>query len=351
LATASVVGTSRAKTEKARTVLDKADESTRQEVLNGNMSINKAYQETREKEKAGAEAAKEAAADDLVMAPPQGRIILPTLPPLADRGLYIPTPEDVDEIRAASKATFNSQSGNDNIEWARWSWNPVTGCLHNCPYCYARDIATRFTNGYPQGFSPTFLPERLGGPRNTKRPPLKPNASEVDRMGWRNVFVCSMADLWGKWVPSEVIRYILREAHEQAQWTYLYLTKFPARYEEFATEFPANTWVGTSVDNQNAVDRAEKAFRKLKAAGYAGVSWLSCEPLLEPLKFASLEMFDWIVIGGASASTQTPKFIPHFEWVADLYRQAREAGCSVYMKTNMGVDDNMRVREYPEIAQ
>ena len=25
-----------------------------------------------------------------------------------------------------------------NIEWCGKSWNPVTGCLHNCDYCYAR---------------------------------------------------------------------------------------------------------------------------------------------------------------------------------------------------------------------
>jgi hypothetical protein len=63
-------------------------------------------------------------------------------------------------------ATFNQV--NDNIGWARWSWNPVTGCLHNCDYCYARDIAERF---YPQKFEPTFFPERLDAPANTKLPP------------------------------------------------------------------------------------------------------------------------------------------------------------------------------------
>lgn len=24
------------------------------------------------------------------------------------------------------------------IDWATASWNPVTGCLHDCEYCYAR---------------------------------------------------------------------------------------------------------------------------------------------------------------------------------------------------------------------
>lgn len=26
------------------------------------------------------------------------------------------------------------------IDWAESSWNPVTGCLHGCEYCYARGI-------------------------------------------------------------------------------------------------------------------------------------------------------------------------------------------------------------------
>jgi hypothetical protein len=68
-------------------------------------------------------------------------------------------------IQAYSAHQFNKQDS-DNIEWARWSWNPVTGCLHDCPYCYARDIADRF---YPQGFTPTLHPDRLSNPRNAHR--------------------------------------------------------------------------------------------------------------------------------------------------------------------------------------
>ena len=30
------------------------------------------------------------------------------------------------------------------IDWCDSTWNPVTGCLHDCPYCYARRIAERF---------------------------------------------------------------------------------------------------------------------------------------------------------------------------------------------------------------
>ena len=30
------------------------------------------------------------------------------------------------------------------IEWCTHTWNPVTGCLHGCPYCYARRFTDRF---------------------------------------------------------------------------------------------------------------------------------------------------------------------------------------------------------------
>src|SRR5262245_38354853 len=58
---------------------------------------------------------------------------------------------------------FNEQDS-DKIEWALWSWNPVSGCLHNCPYCYARDRANRF---YVQKFVPSLYPDRLSAPQNT----------------------------------------------------------------------------------------------------------------------------------------------------------------------------------------
>ena len=30
------------------------------------------------------------------------------------------------------------------IEWCDMTWNPVTGCLHGCEYCYAKKVAHRF---------------------------------------------------------------------------------------------------------------------------------------------------------------------------------------------------------------
>lgn len=233
-------------------------------------------------------------------------------------------------LKATGPAQMNKQK-NSNIEWAQWSWNPVTGCRHNCSYCYARDIAARF---YPQGFEPSFLPSRLSMPRNTPVP-----ASAAQDIGYKNVFTCSMADLFGRWVPREWIEAVLQVVADNPQWNFLFLTKFPIRLAEF--DFPANAWLGTTVDAQARVANAERAFSKVRG----GVKWLSCEPLLEPLRFTSLDMFDWVVIGGASGSTQTPEFRPPRAWVESLEAQARRAGCKVYEKTNL----LERIREYPGV--
>ncbi len=232
-----------------------------------------------------------------------------------------------------SDQKFNKQE-NDSIEWAQWSWNPITGCKHDCPYCYARDIANRF---FPQKFEASIYPGRFSAPQNTK----VPDAAASDT-AFKNVFTGSMADVFGRWVPEEWIRRVLSSAEQAEDWNFLFLTKFPQRIHEFG-ELPKNAWMGTTVDCQDRVANAEKAFAKMGG----GIKWLSIEPMLTPIKFKKLDSFDWVVIGGSSPSTATPKWVPHYEWLHDLHQQARDAGCAIYHKTNLGLDNDMRIKEFP----
>ena len=246
-------------------------------------------------------------------------------------------------------AKFNDQQDNENIEWALWSWNPVTGCKHDCPYCYARDIAERF---YPQKFEPSLWPGRLSCPKNTSVPAERVAEAEasgdldgrVKAIGLRNVFVCSMADLFGRWVPSEWIEAVLEQVRAAPQWTFLFLTKFPIRMAEF--EFPDNTWVGTTVDCQARVANAERAFRKVQC----GVKWLSLEPLIEPLRFTDLGAFDWVVIGGSSRSSRTPEWMPPRQWVQSIEAEVWQTGGKVYEKSNLFPSGGWpRIRQYPGV--
>ena len=230
-----------------------------------------------------------------------------------------------------TKAAFNPV--NENIGWAGWSWNPVTGCKHDCPYCYARPISESLERqgieGYEEGFEPAFHKRRLLAPINTTFP-----ADDADDRE-RRVFVCSMADMFGRWVPQDWISQVFDAAHAAPHWEYLWLTKFPNRYKKLT--FPPNSWAGTSVDTQKRVTTAMQSMEQVDAK----IRWLSCEPLLERLHFDDLSMFNLVVIGAQTAIGPTHKFpaqpaiAPDFDWVMDLVAQARRDGVPVYLKENL----------------
>lgn len=253
------------------------------------------------------------------------------------------TGDEVKYPQPQAKATFNDSKGS-GISWAGWSWNPVTGCLHGCNYCYAREIATneRYQSAYPVGFTPLFHHERLDAPANTVIP-----AARRDDPAYQRVFVCSMADLYGRWVPDEWIEKVHASMCANPAWQYITLTKFPARY--VGLQMPPGAWVGTSVDEQKRVRIAEDAFRKIDGVA---VKWLSLEPLKEPLEFTDLSVFDWVVIGAQTETRQpdgvVPAFAPPFEWVARIVVQALDAGCRVHLKPNLRSAPGMQwLDQYP----
>jgi protein gp37/ParB-like chromosome segregation protein Spo0J len=303
----AAVGVGHTAIEEAKKVSD-ASPSLAAQVAAGTVSLKEAYKQVRSKP----DAEKPAVKSDPVMLKlktHEGKTVLYKQP--------------------LSKPTFNKT--NEQVSWASWTWNPVTGCLHGCKYCYARELAMRasYKEAYPVGFTPLFHHERLSAPANT---PVPKEAATDERQ--RRVFVCSMADLYGKWVPQDWIDAVHAVATSNPQWDYLMLTKFPRRYVGLA--LPQTAWIGTSVDEQKRVRIAEEAFRQVKDVR---VKWLSLEPLLAPLQFSDLSMFDWIVIGSQTATDQpdgyVPEFAPPFEWVARIVAQAREAGCRVYLKPNL----------------
>lgn len=157
-----------------------------------------------------------------------------------------------------------------NIEWTDYTWNPLTGCLHGCPYCYARLVAEtpRTGHAFPNGFAPTERLERLSQPSEVK--------------GGAAVFVGSMTDMLGKWWTSEQIQKVIDVCKENPQHTFLWLTKNPARYQDF--KWPFNCCLGATVTNQeDAVERVPIML------DIANISFLSIEPILGPIDLSSID--------------------------------------------------------------
>jgi protein gp37/ParB-like chromosome segregation protein Spo0J len=217
----------------------------------------------------------------------------------------------------------------DGIEFAKWTWDPITGCKHNCDYCNASDMANSL---FPQKFAPSFYPGRLKCAEKTK----VPVQSKTD-ITYKNVLTCWIGDLFGGWVPDELIQLILDAVQNARSWNFLFLTKFPERLLKF--NFPRNSWVGATVDRQSRVSTAEKVFKKINTE----VTWLSCEPMFEDLTFQRLDLFQWVVIGGSNKSTNTQEFKPPRAWVQHMWDQAKKAKSKIYEKPNL----LERSREYP----
>lgn len=271
------------------------------------------------------------------------------------------------------------------ISWADATWNPVTGCLHGCEYCYARKIAERFggasethnneccnecqwitegtgeihslnepifdfDNGrnapFPFDFDPTFHRYKLDEPQRWKKP--------------RNIFVCSMADLFGDWVPDEWIDDVIKATQRALQHRYLFLTKNPERYGEWLERFETcsidgldeveNCWFGASASNNAELERANRS----KA------QWVSIEPIRErietdedqfiefnPYTGAQRKRWAWVVIGAETGNSKN-KVAPKREWIDDIATACADYGTPVFMKESLRelMGDDFR-QEFP----
>jgi len=204
------------------------------------------------------------------------------------------------------------------IEWTDKSWNPVTGCKHECEYCYAKAISHRFKRSW----EPEFHESRI-------RQPLKESKS-------KKIFVCSMADLFGEWVPKEWIERVLHICELSKQHTFQFLTKNPERLLEF--EFPRNCWIGCSATDQKMYDRAMNVLDKINDH----ITFLSCEPLLEQVKMNNSNL-DWLIIGACSYPRASQ---PEKEWVLDMMNFADINKIPVFLKPNLKVVPADR-KEFP----
>lgn len=248
------------------------------------------------------------------------------------------------------------------IEWADYTWNPITGCLHGCEYCYAHGIAQRLGNRYmpygngvnvlnepfdgergvdpyPYGFEPTFHKYRLDEPQKVKKP--------------SKIFVASMGDLFGDWVPDEWIEEVFKACKKAPQHTYMFLTKNPKRYYAFRDKCPKNFWLGASAVNQadeKVLFNGDGSFIVTKAHCIADTmafmpnSFLSIEPLLNDVAMdVDFDFINWVIVGAQTGPGAVP---PKPEWVQNIIDQCRYVGVPVFLKNNLNWPE--KIQEWPE---
>lgn len=163
----------------------------------------------------------------------------------------------------------------------------------------------------------------------------------------RNIFVCSMSDLFGAWVPEEWILEVIEACAKAPQHRYMFLTKNPARYVDlFSREkLPVqdNMWYGTSTPTP---------YHEFFFAGSAN-TFVSIEPILEPFT----DLYDdgiqpvtkckWIIVGAETGSRKN-KVVPEKKWISELVNASNMTNTPLFMKDSLrSIMGNDFIQQFP----
>jgi protein gp37 len=274
------------------------------------------------------------------------------------------------------------------IEWADFTFNPWMGCVKvsaECANCYAeRDFDHRYQKVKWGGFASGGT-RKITSDENWKKP-RKWNAT-AGLTGVRpRVFCASLADVFEDWqgpilnnkgeqlflfpcgtidigpddadcgetdchplTMDDVRIRLFRLIDSTPNLDWLLLTKrpenilrmwpayFPGGYIAEAgsmnQEGPRpNVWLGTSVGNQESANK--RIPELLKCRELSPVLFLSCEPLLGPVRLNFTDMgdvddVDWVIAGGESGPNARPS---HPDWFRSLRDQCSYAGVPFLFK-------------------
>ena len=236
---------------------------------------------------------------------------------------------------------------NSKIGWTDTSWNPVVGCTKvsaGCKHCYAERMSARLAamarsdrrKGRKPGRKANYewVVDDIG--RWNGRVELVPEALD-DPYRWRKprtVFVNSMSDLFHEDVPLDFILRVFEVMRDNPRHKFQILTKRPERIAEnlpgdySAAAYP-NVWIGTSVEDQKTAD--ERLGRLVYGAARDRM-FVSCEPLLGPIKLMRWLIFvSWVIVGGESG----PRFRPmNPHWATAIRDECKLAGVAFFFKQN-----------------
>ncbi len=213
--------------------------------------------------------------------------------------------------------------------------------------CYAKTIAEGLAqSSYPNGFEHHYWREHmLDDPIKLKTP--------------GKIFVGSMADLFGHWVPEAQIWRVI-DVMRDADWhTFQTLSKYPVRLPDF-NPFPPNVWVGVSVPaghsmSEKGAARALMSYLKRMSRIQASVRFMSIEPLWFDagsvfetwLQRNGQLPFEWMIVGAATNGRLV--YQPEPAWVERVVDIMDRLQIPVFFKGNL--DWSPWREEFPEHAE
>ncbi len=233
-----------------------------------------------------------------------------------------------------------------SIEWTDFSVNPIrfrdddgkdvwacVKCSDGCKHCYAESLAHRFNRGKPF----TAANMKALTPHFDEKVTEKILRSR--RLAGKRVFVSDMTDVFGEWVPFDLLDRLFAAMALRPDVTFQILTKRPERMAEYLSDrelkaepdysaadyrsrpghpqerirdvaltmcsksnpvpslfqWPLpNVWLGTSIEDQKAADERIPHLLRCPAA----VRFISAEPLLGEVDLTRLTIESYDVLTG-----------------------------------------------------
>jgi protein gp37 len=195
-----------------------------------------------------------------------------------------------------------------SISWTDHTFNPWWGCTNvspGCDHCYAETWAKRVGEAV-WGHK---APRRFFSDAHWKEP-LAWNRDAAAAGHRERVFCASMADVFEDRRDLDEHRNRLWQLiADTPQLDWQLLTKRPEairRLQPWGEDWPANVWMGTTVEDQTRAELRVPTLLKVPAK----VRFLSCEPLIDQVDLSGLidgpGKVHWIIAGGESGGGARP---------------------------------------------